>query len=287
MIEDYKCLQMSWGNLVKIGVLGLGHMGLPIARALHARAHEVFTWSRTSIEHPWLHSTSLETLAVCPLDYLVIASGNVRPGFGNEVTEINSTLALVPDSIRYKTTKLIYLSSGAIYGECSTPRSESDEIVPSTTYGISKAFVEKEFQRLFPNRFTSIRVGNVIDWQNPYGILAMAKRAKETGSLELYGSPEDCRDYLEINELCLMLSNILELETREEIVNIGSGVSITLGEIAQNLTNILPELKVRWNSPRKYDVSKTQLDVSKVRALTAVIQQDPRQLLNAYFRQRV
>ena len=261
-------------------------MGLPIARALHSRKHEVFTWSRSSSELPWIHSTTLETLLSRPLDALIIASGNTRPNFGNEVTERSSTLDLIPDSMYHGTTRIIYLSSGAIYGECPSPRSEKDKISPSTSYGVAKAFVEEEFQRLFPNHFTSIRIGNVIDWHNPYGILAMAKRAKESVLLDLYGSPEDCRDYIDINELCLMLSQILELNVSEEVINIGSGVSIQLGEIAESLATVLPEVKINWNSPRHYDVSKTQLDVSKVRNLTSIELQDPKELFNNYLKRR-
>ncbi len=272
---------------MKIGVLGLGHMGLPIARTLHERDHEVFSWSRTSSEYPWLHSTYLETISGHQLDSLIIASGSARPGFGDYASEIHSTINLIPDSLRYENTKVFYLSSGAVYGECPTPRSEKDQIVPSTDYGKSKATVEKAFKEMFLDRVTSLRIGNVIDWENPYGILAIAQGAKETGSIDFFGTPEDCRDYLEINELCLMVSKITELNLREEIINLGSGVSIALSELAENLTNILPDLKVRWNSPRNSDISKTQLDTTKVRNLTTTAPKDPRPALIQYFQQAI
>ena len=278
---------MAWSNSMKIGVLGLGHMGLPIARTLHDRDHEVFSWSRTSSDYPWLHSTDLETISRHTLDSLIIASGSARPGFGDLASEIHSTINLIPDSLRYEDTKVFYLSSGAVYGECPTPRSEKDQIAPSTVYGKSKATVEKAFKEMFLDRVTSLRIGNVIDWEHPYGILAIAQGAKETGSIDFFGTPEDCRDYLEINELCLMVSKITELNLREEIVNLGSGVSIALSELAETLTNLLPDLKVRWNSPRNSDVSKTQLDTTKVQNITTTAPKDPRLALMQYFQQAI
>jgi len=272
---------------MKIGVLGLGHMGLPIARTLHERDHEVFSWSRTSSDYPWLHSTYLETISGHQFDSLIIASGSARPGFGDYASEIHSTINLIPDSLRYEDTKVFYLSSGAVYGECPTPRSEKDQIAPSTDYGKSKATVEKAFKEMFPDRSTSLRIGNIIDCENPYGILAMAKIAKEIGSLVLYGTPEDCRDYLDINELCLMISKIMESDLNEEIINLGSGVSIALSELAETLTKFLPDLNIRWHPSRNSDISKTQLDVIKVRSLTNITPNDPRTLLIEYFQQTI
>jgi nucleoside-diphosphate-sugar epimerase len=272
---------------MKIGVLGLGHMGLPIARSLHARDHEVFSWSRTSSDYPWLHSTSLETISGHHLDSLIIASGSARPGFGDCASEIQSTINLIPDSLLYEDTKVFYLSSGAVYGECDTPRPEKDQIEPSTEYGKAKASTEKAFEKMFLDRFTSLRIGNVIDWGNPYGILAMAKIAKEIGSLDLYGTPEDCRDYLDINELCLMISKIIESDLNEEIINLGSGVSIALSELAETLTKFLPDLNIRWHPSRNSDISKTQLDVIKVRGLTNITPNDPKTILIKYFQQTI
>ena len=269
---------------MKIGVLGLGHMGLPIARSLHAIDHKVFTWSKTSSVYPWNHSTSLETIASQQLDYLLVASGSARPGFGDYQSEIKSTIDLIPTSLHYEKTKILYLSSGAVYGECQTPKSEKDQIAPNTSYGKSKAVVENEFDKIFTDRSSVLRIGNVIDWENPYGILAMAKTAKQTGSLDLFGNFEDCRDYLDIKDLCLMISGILELSSNEKIMNLGSGISISLYEISEIISRNLPNLKIQWSPPRSSDISRTQLDVSKVRDLTNVVPKDPRPIFVEYLR---
>jgi len=271
---------------MRIGVLGIGHIGLPIARFLHAVGNDVFTWSKTSSAYPWNHSTSLETIATQQLDYLLVASGSVRPGFGDFESEIKSTIDLIPSSLRHENTKILYLSSGAVYGECPTPKSEKDQVAPNTPYGKSKAVVEREFEKIFVDRFSALRIGNVIDWENPYGILAVAKKAKQTGLLDLFGNSEDCRDYLDINDLCLMISGILELNSNEKIMNLGSGISISLYELSEIISRVLPNLRIQWNPPRGSDISRTQLDISKVLDLTNVVPEDPRAIFVEYL-QRV
>ena len=264
-------------------MLGLGHIGLPIARTLHMRGHEVFSWSRTPVEQPWLHSTSLESMGQHKLDSLLVASGSVRPGFGDHASEMASTIDLIPDTLRFEKNRILYLSSGAVYGECLTPRSEDDKIVPTTSYGESKAATENEFGKILGDRFTSLRVSNVVDWNMPYGIFAMAKKSRENGFLDLFGNSEDCRDYLDVNDLCLMISRILELNLREKIINLGSGTSISLGDFREIFIRFFPDLEVRWHPSRNCDVSTTLLNVSKVRELTSVTPLDPNLLFNQYF----
>ena len=278
---------MGWSISVRIGVLGLGHVGLPIARSLHVRKHEVFSWSRTLVSHPWTHSTSLETMRQRKLDCLIVASGSVRPRFGDHISEVNSTIDLIPESLRQENTKILYVSSGAVYGECSTPKSENDTIVPTTTYGKAKAYAENEFSKVFKDRFSSLRVSNVIDWNMPYGILAMAKKAKEIGVLDLFGESEDCRDYIDIDDLCLMIATILELNSTENVINLGSGVPISLGDFRETFCNFFPNVEVRWNPAREFDVARTLLDVSKIKNLSTICPLDPHLLLEKYFTQRV
>ena len=269
---------------MNIGVLGLGHIGFPIAQTLHAEGHHVFSWSKTPHEYPWQHSISVGTIAAQHLDYLLVASGSARPGSGDYYSEIESTLELIPISMRNENTRILYLSSGAVYGECHTPKSEADSIFPNTSYGKSKALVEREFDQIFAGRFSSLRIGNIFDWEKSYGILSMAKKAKQTRSLIFYGNPDDCRDYLSIDELCLMVSRMIEFNSTEKLVNLGSGISISLHEFGEIFSRAIPSLRIQWSPRRSFDVSRTQLDVSKARNMTHVYPTDPRKIFFDYLR---
>jgi len=267
---------------MKVGLLGLGHMGLPIARFLHEREHEVFSWSRTHSQYPWTHSKYVESIGSHRLDYLVVASGSARPGIGDLKLEIESTVDLVPNSLLIADTKVLYLSSGAVYGECSSPKSEIDTINPVTSYGNIKALVEKKFEDVFPGRFSSLRIGNVIDRENPYGILSLARKAKTVGSLDLFGNSYDCRDYVAVDDLKLMVATIIESRLEGNIFNLGSGISISLDDFEEALLSILPNLVINWNPPRQSDLSRTQLDVAKICISGGIRPVDPKITLKAF-----
>jgi|688.fasta_scaffold69687_5 nucleoside-diphosphate-sugar epimerase len=267
---------------MKVGVLGLGHMGLPIARFLHQREHEVFSWSRTHSQYPWAHSKYTESIADHRLDYLVVASGKARPRIGDLKLEIESTIDLIPNLISRTETKILYLSSGAVYGECLTPKREIDPVNPVTSYGNLKALVEKKFEDVFPNRFSALRIGNVIDSENPYGILALAQRAKQVGSLDLFGNSYDCRDYVAVDDLKSMVTTIIESNLEGKVFNLGSGISISLGDFEETLLSILPHLVIKWNPPRESDLSRTQLDVSRICTLAGISPVDPKITLKAF-----
>lgn len=267
---------------MKIGLLGLGHMGLPIAHFLNQREHEVFSWSRTHSQYPWTHSNNIESIGNHRLDYLVVASGRARPGIGDLKMEIESTIDLVPNSLLWAETKVLYLSSGAVYGECSSPKSEIDPVNPVTTYGNLKALVEEKFEDIFPGRFSSLRIGNVIDRENPYGILSSARQARKIGSLDLYGNSYDCRDYVAVEDLNLMIATIIELRLEGNIFNLGSGISISLIDFEATLLSILPNLVINWIPPRESDLSRTQLDVSKICNSAGINPVDPKTTLKAF-----
>lgn len=259
-------------------------MGLPIARSLHQREHEVFSWSRTQSQYPWTHSNYLESIESHRLDYLVVASGSARPGIGDLKMEIESTIDLVPKSLLQTDTKVVYLSSGAVYGECLSPKSETDPVDPITTYGKLKVMAEKKFEDIFSGRFTSLRIGNVIDRENPYGILSLARTAKRVGSLDLFGNPYDCRDYVDVEDLNLMVSTIIESRLEGNVFNLGSGISVSLEDFEAVLLSILPDLAINWNPPRESDLSRTRLDVSKICNSTGINTVDPKFTLNAFLR---
>ena len=108
--------------------------------------------------------------------------------------------------------------------------------------------------------------------------------ARATGSVTFYGDPDSCRDYVEIYELSHMVSKIIELNFQENTFNLGSGFTISLTEFAEILLGVLPSLKISWEMQKESDLSRTQLDISRIRKLVGIDPTNPKEILKQRLR---
>lgn len=251
---------------MRIGVLGLGHIGHPIASRLHLLGHEVHSWTRSEKNVPWVNATEVKVGTESEFDCLFIASGGARPGFGDFNLEVATTYDLISNFTLTKKTKLYYISSGAVYGECENPKSETHTPVPKTDYGVVKLKVEKKLHAVFGDRLSVLRVGNLIDEDNPYGIVAHLIASIQSGVFGVLGKPDDCRDYLTKADFQLCIEQLIEIDRQPEVMNLGSGTSVSLEQIVLLLKEASENrISVNWARPRLGDVSQTRLDVTQMR----------------------
>lgn len=266
---------------MRLGVVGLGHIGLPIANYFHEAGHEVFSWTRNERDVHWKNSTNL--VLTKDLDFIFIASGATRPNHGNENLELLSTSRLVSKLNLSNETKVVYISSGAVYGESSVKQIESENPIPTTTYGKSKMLAERDFFDLFKERTTCLRVGNVIDGDNPYGIFELLAKGVSRREITFLGEPYDCRDYIGIADFLLALDRLIMLSENAKIVNIGSGRSLMLSEISELITSeVEAQISINWKSRRSGDLSQSKLDVDKMNNMLEVYPIDPKVLIRNF-----
>ena len=272
---------------MKVGVIGLGLIGYPIAASLHNQGHEVLSWTQTPRVVPWMNSTQLSSCGSGNLDFLIVASGNARPALGDVRSEMMSTFDLVSNHFGKNVPRVIYLSSGAVYGECTTMRSENDPTEPSTEYGFAKLTVEQAFFSLYGEKICTLRIGNVIDWNSPYGVLQALSKAQTARRMDFYGDPTDCRDYVSIQDLMLTISKIVESTVYPSILNVGSGVEVQLGELAIILRKSLrDEIEIGWSERGVGQLKETKLDISKLNSTFGVFPKNPRRIFTDYLIQR-
>lgn len=264
---------------MKVGIIGLGLMGYPIALALHNQGHEVTSWTRKPRDVSWENSTQLFSLVPKSLDYLIVASGSSRPTSGGVKEEITSTFDLVSTRFENNGLRVIYLSSGAVYGECITAKSEDALINPSSEYGLAKSVAEQAFFSSYANNFCTLRIGNVIDWHSPYGVLQAMSNAISQHKMVFYGNPTDCRDYVSIQDLVLTISKLIDTKLFPNVLNIGSGIEVQLAELATILMeSSRNRIEISWREIGVGQLKQTKLDVSRLKSTLEVWPKHPKEI---------
>jgi nucleoside-diphosphate-sugar epimerase len=267
---------------MRIGVIGLGHIGYSIANGLNSLGHEIHSWTRSERTVPWQNSTDLRTGVDRKFDSVFIASGGAKPNSGNLNLELATTLDLVSNFKLSKRTKLFYISSGAVYGECAVPQSEQDIPEPATEYGKVKLRVEQQLQNIYGDQLSVLRVGNIIDEVNPYGIVAHLSTSIETGTFAAFGKPSDCRDYLTVSDFQICIERLVEFDFQTKLLNLGSGQSVSLEQIELLLTKTMEaRINIQWEQRRPGDLSQTRLDITQMRQHLKINPQDPVKKLGA------
>jgi UDP-glucose 4-epimerase len=195
------------------------------------------------------------------------------PAFDAE-TNIIGSINLFELSINYGVRRIIFSSTGSeLYGELSNlPASEDTPIEPLSPYGVAKYCVENYlnyFKRLYGIERVILRYANVYGpRQDPLGEAGVV--AIFTGKIlkgekpVIYGDGTQTRDYIFVEDV--VKANVLALEGKEGIYNIGTGRETSVNELTEIFSKVLGhEIKPEYAPPRKGEVSRISLDGEKAK----------------------
>jgi nucleoside-diphosphate-sugar epimerase len=256
---------------MNIGFLGQGRLGQALAGILHQDGNNVKAWSRTNRQALWPVASlkDFQAADLSSLDSLILASGSSSPKNASVQDEQGRTLRLLQEAKQEFPKKVFYLSSGAVYGDCISGRSEKDNCLPITNYGIAKLTTELALRELLGEALVVLRIGNIVPNNLDFGIFKMiAHNVRRKHSIVFQGAPSDCRDYILESELNQILARIVTSNLDLELVNLGTGVSLSLGDISEILkANFGEKLNTRWEARSEFDVPRTILDVKRLNAL--------------------
>lgn len=194
-------------------------------------------------------------------DVCINASGNGsvpisinRPLFDFELNTYNVVKLLDAIRLHNSTCKFINLSSAAVYGNPSSlPIKEQDMLKPLSPYGWHKVYSEqicREYYYLYNIQTINLRLfsvyGEGLRKQLFWDIYQKCLRSK---TIELFGSGEETRDFIYINDLIYALDVVMHKGLfNGEAVNIASGIETTIKEAAGILCkNINESIKIGFN----------------------------------------
>lgn len=256
---------------MKIGVVGPGYIGSAIALNLHQSGCQIVSYSPSVKDFDWMHTTSTNQARAVfeTMDAVVLAFGSVNIDTIDADEEIQFSKSLIDALVPKNLNSLFYVSSGAVYGECAVKMSEIKQCQPSTPYGNYKHMVEKYLMDQFASRAKILRISNPLSISSSRGILQSIRNSLVSKcDINFYGNMDDCRDYLSLNDMSEIVSKLILRVPNSSIYNVGSGISVSLGDIEGLIrkNNCFDQVSINWLPRLNTNVGKTYMDVDKIQA---------------------
>jgi len=192
---------------------------------------------------------------------------NENPSFAFSVNVFGTYNVI--EACKELSTKLIFISSGAVYGESKSGRTSEDEpLNPNNIYGLTKLLAENLVRwgaSKFNLEYTILRLTNVYGPEgDKYGIQIMIKKALKDRKIQIFGKKQQMNlvyieDVVDAINHCLI--NPL---SSKQTFNIGSNNSLPINEIVLKIIEILNlGIEIEYLPMRHGETSTFRPDLSK------------------------
>jgi GDP-L-fucose synthase len=216
----------------------------------------------------------------------IIANNTYRADFLYENLAIQNHV--IHAAYLHQVTKLMFLGSSCIYPKMAPqPLKESYLLTgvlepTNEPYAIAKIAGIKmceAYRAQYGCDFISVMPTNLYgpndnyDLQNSHVLPAMIRKfheAKEHGdqAMELWGTGSPMREFLYADDLAEACLFLMENYSDAELVNIGTGVDVTIKELAETVKQIVGfEGEIRWDVSKPDGTPRKLMDVSKLHQL--------------------
>jgi nucleoside-diphosphate-sugar epimerase len=142
--------------------------------------------------------------------------------------------------------RIVFVSSRLVYGVTgATPAAEERPPRPTSLYGLHKLTVE-HYHRIYWEQYGI--PSTILRLTNPYGPFQLPHRlhygvvnrfimtAIQGGTITLFGGGGQLRDYIHAEDVAeALLRACVEERAVGEVLNVGSGVSVGIGEVARRI----------------------------------------------------
>lgn len=161
---------------------------------------------------------------------------------------VKGTLNTLANAKKYGVQRIIFSSSGFVYGNTKKlPTKETDPVAPTSPYAIAKS-AEEQYLRFFRQSYglpyVILRYAAVYGPGQVTGAMAdYIRKLSEGRQAEIWGDGSKTRDYVYIEDV--VSANMLALQVPEEypdpIFNIGTGVETTLNDLYKKIAYFFGE----------------------------------------------
>jgi UDP-glucose 4-epimerase len=217
-------------------------------------------------------------------EHVVFALSSLMPGEAEQEPQLDLSLILHPllellaQLGQNPDRRLTFLSSGGtVYGRTDVfPTPEDAPTAPLSAYGITRLTAERFVLRHGALHAVPVRILRVANAYGPgqtgargQGIIGTTLEHCLSGEpITVFGDGSISRDFVHAEEVGHATASLVNLDGGPEVVNIGSGIDVSLSEIHQLTQEVTGRpLVLRREPGRDFDVPRVQLDISVLQSL--------------------
>lgn len=190
-----------------------------------------------------------------------------------ETIDINVTGTMnILEAVRKFNKKMVFASSSEVYGTAQTDAiSETHQLDSQSPYAASKVAGDRLCKSYYDTYKTNVAILRNFNTFGPYqadrsygGAIAIFTRKALLGeSITVYGDGRQERDYMSVRDAIRGYMFCLEQELWGRPINVGTGETITIRELAETIRDIAgSNSKIEHVEPRPGEVMKLKADMS-------------------------
>ena len=188
------------------------------------------------------------------------------------VTNVLGTMTLL-DAVRASDVKTyLQVSTDEVYGSIATGSwPETDPLLPNSPYAASKASADLICRSYFKTHGLDVRITRC---SNNYGrnqypekvIPLFVTNLIDNEKVPVYGSGQNVRDWLHVDDHCQGIYLVLTKGEAGEIYNIGGGTELTNMELTEKILNLMGknESSIKYVEDRKGHDLRYSVDITKI-----------------------
>lgn len=274
------------------GFIGSKVVNLLASNGIEALSYDIIHSSVISNKAKWIRADILELSSIerifyeYEIDTLIHLVGLPLIGYCEKnphfsfLLNVMSLQNAIEAMRKTDVKKIIFASSASVYGTHSEkPLSETDPVNPQNIYGYHKFIAEqtlKSYCASYGINYVIFRLFNVYGG-NPYTrkdvISIFIRRALNREPITVKG-PNKFRDFIHVEDVAQVFLKAVTSDVANMLLNIGSGVSVTLGRLAEITKQCFPHVKI-IEEETPDDGTGLQANVTLAKQLFAFTPRDP------------
>lgn len=227
-----------------------GFIGAKLLELFENRGYDVYGWDRNNSKQVNTLDMLDETAIFAELqhikpDIIVHCAGSADVGksvqypetdYAGNVT-ITHNLLFALHKLHMESTRFIFLSSAGVYGNPDRlPITEDMPVNPLSPYALHKVMCE-DICRYFVNNYRmNIKIARIF---SAYGaglckqiFWDMYMKVEKNGKLEMFGTGNESRDYIHVNDVIQSIYLLATTESDDMIFNVANGEETTIRQAA-------------------------------------------------------